>query len=272
MPIVLGELFSLRSEEASFRGLRQERRRRGEPFAIGQLRARPRVCGGGAHFRGYPRPRLHLISSKRVKREDKWYLEVLTIGPANSTVTSVVQLPDIGNRTQASLQPLYEEVSSLITAEIRRGALRPGSPLPPDAVMCEQLGVSRVTLRKALVTLANAGLLAPSTGRAWFVADSLVGELPNMLQSLTEVAAARGLRITSRVTLVHVREASWTRPTNSRSLRAVPCLRCDACGGSTMCRCPFTTCGYLSTSVHICPRSTSRPPPFIRRWSTTAFV
>ena len=74
--------------------------------------------------------------------------------------------------------------------------------------MCEQLGVSRVTLRKALVTLANAGLLAPSHGRAWFVADSLVGELPNMLQSLTEVAAARGLRITSRVTLVHVREAS----------------------------------------------------------------
>jgi GntR family transcriptional regulator len=74
--------------------------------------------------------------------------------------------------------------------------------------MCEQLGVSRVTLRKALDTLAQEGLLVPSHGRGWFVADSLLGELPNMLQSLTELAVARGLRASSRPVTVQVREAS----------------------------------------------------------------
>jgi GntR family transcriptional regulator len=120
----------------------------------------------------------------------------------------VAQLPGLGIRADASPRPLYEEISSVIRGEIHRGNFKPGSPLPPERVMCEQLGVSRVTLRKALVSLANDGLLVPSHGRAWFVADSLIGELPSMLQSLTELAFARGLRVTSRVTLVQVREAT----------------------------------------------------------------
>lgn len=96
----------------------------------------------------------------------------------------------------------------MITSEIERGALRRGAPLPPERAMCEQLGVSRVTLRRALGTLAERGLVAPSHGRAWFVTDSLLGELPNMLQSLSELAASRRLRATSRVLLAHCRAAS----------------------------------------------------------------
>jgi len=74
--------------------------------------------------------------------------------------------------------------------------------------MCEQLKVSRVTLRRALNTLADQGVLVPSHGRAWFVTDSLLGELPNFLQSLTEQAEARGLKATSRMMDAHVRGAS----------------------------------------------------------------
>ncbi len=74
--------------------------------------------------------------------------------------------------------------------------------------MSERLIVSRATLRKALTTLAERGLLSPSHGRGWFVTESLLGELPNSLQSFTELAAARGLRASSRIELSHVREAS----------------------------------------------------------------
>ena len=96
----------------------------------------------------------------------------------------------------------------MIASEIDRGALRPGAPLPPEREMCEQLGVSRVTLRRALGTLAERGMVTPSHGRAWFVTDSLLGELPNMLQSLSELAASRRLRATSLVLLARRRAAS----------------------------------------------------------------
>lgn len=96
----------------------------------------------------------------------------------------------------------------MIAAEIERGGIRRGAPLPPERTMCEQLGVSRVTLRKALGTLAEQGVLVPSHGRAWFVTDSLLGELPNLLQSLTEQAEARGLKAASRIMDAHVRGAT----------------------------------------------------------------
>ena len=97
----------------------------------------------------------------------------------------------------------------MIAAEIERGTLRRGTMLPPERTMCEQLGVSRVTLRAGhSATLAEQRLLVASHGRGWFVSDSLLGEPPNVLQSFSELAAARGLNATSRVQLAHVREAS----------------------------------------------------------------
>jgi GntR family transcriptional regulator len=118
------------------------------------------------------------------------------------------KFPNLGDRGRTLASPLHQEVGSVIAAEIERGGLRKGEPLPPERSMCEQLGVSRVTLRKALNSLAERGLLTPSHGRGWFVTDPMLGELPNMLQSLTELADARGLKATSRVRYAHVRASA----------------------------------------------------------------
>ena len=140
--------------------------------------------------------------------DDKWYSEVLTIGPVNSTVTVWFSCQTSGIGPRLRSDPCTRRSRRLITAEIRRGAFRPGSPLPPERVMCEQLGVSRVTCeRLCSPSLTTACWLPPTDGRG-SSPTPCSGELPNMLQSLTEVAVARGLRVTSRVTLVHVREAS----------------------------------------------------------------
>ena len=96
----------------------------------------------------------------------------------------------------------------MLANEIEKGTVRRGVPLPPERSVCEQMGISRVTLRRALSTLADRGLVVPSHGRGWFVNDTLLGELPNALQGLTEIAASRGLRVGSRVWLAHVREAT----------------------------------------------------------------
>ncbi|MDZ4045863.1 MAG: GntR family transcriptional regulator [Rhodoglobus sp.] len=50
-------------------------------------------------------------------------------------------------------EPLWIQAANLITAEIDSGVLKPGMRLPPERELCEQLGISRVTLRKAVQCL-----------------------------------------------------------------------------------------------------------------------
>jgi len=102
-------------------------------------------------------------------------------------------------------EPLWVQTVELITAEIERGTLRPGVRLPPERELCQQLGISRVTLRKALTHLVEAGVLSPSHGRGWYVsgpgtaAATTQRDWPNSLESFSETAARMGLEATSVV-------------------------------------------------------------------------
>ena len=95
---------------------------------------------------------------------------------------------------QPLVQPLYQEVAAVIASEIESGALRRGALLPPERLMCEQLRVSRVTLRRALGILQHEGKVVPSHGRGWFVNDTRLSELPNVLQGFSDLVTGRRLR------------------------------------------------------------------------------
>ncbi len=56
---------------------------------------------------------------------------------------------------------------------ILRGLLRPGDRLPPERELAEKLGVSRPSLREALGTLRERGLLEARAGSGVYVADVL---------------------------------------------------------------------------------------------------
>jgi len=90
----------------------------------------------------------------------------------------------------------------LLTA-IESGVYPPGTRLPGERVLSEQLQVSRSTLRGALQRLAETGAVANSAQRGWFVPRPVVGEPPSTLQSFTEMALARNLRPSATV-LSHV--------------------------------------------------------------------
>jgi GntR family transcriptional regulator len=95
--------------------------------------------------------------------------------------------------------PLYLQVHSAISRAIREGRLAPGDRLPTEREFCEQLSVSRATVRRALRQLVEEGLVEATVGRGSFVRSDYLAEPPNTLMSFSELAAARGLVPSSRI-------------------------------------------------------------------------
>jgi len=81
--------------------------------------------------------------------------------------------------------PLYHQLAQDLRRRILTGELPVGEPLPTEQKLCHQYGVSRITVRRGLDDLINAGLIERRRGVGTFVADkntitrstSLVGSL-----------------------------------------------------------------------------------------------
>jgi GntR family transcriptional regulator len=104
-------------------------------------------------------------------------------------------------------QPLYHRVYQEIVREIEGGTLQPGDRLPSERLICDELGVSRATVRRAIEDLIADGLVE-NRGRGSYIAGDAVGEPPNTLMSLSEVARSRGLDAGARVLGLDVRPAT----------------------------------------------------------------
>jgi GntR family transcriptional repressor for pyruvate dehydrogenase complex len=78
----------------------------------------------------------------------------------------------------------FEETVERLGTAIKVGLLAPGSKLPPERELAEQLDISRSTLRQALTTLVQSGHLVAARGRGGgtFVAETpplTVGPMPD---------------------------------------------------------------------------------------------
>lgn len=82
-----------------------------------------------------------------------------------------------GNRSEATMHAIKQ----LILA--RR--LRPGDPLPTEQVMCDELGVSRSSVREAIRKLEALDIVSVQQGRGTFVAEM-------SMQPLVETLVLRG--------------------------------------------------------------------------------
>lgn len=89
-------------------------------------------------------------------------------------------------------EPLYRRLMIGIEAEIASGALRPGDHLPGERDVADALGVSRVTVRKAIGGLVAAGLLERRHGARTFVRARVEKTLAN-LTSFSEDIRQRGM-------------------------------------------------------------------------------
>jgi DNA-binding GntR family transcriptional regulator len=117
------------------------------------------------------------------------------------------------------LAPKWQRVVERIVSDIEHGVLRTGSRLPSERDLCEQLDVSRVTLRRAFQALQERGVLRPSRGRGWFVAGRTGLDWPGTVESyvgaafrLGQTAGARLVRISTAPAGVADAEAFGIRP------------------------------------------------------------
>lgn len=123
-----------------------------------------------------------------------------------------------------SSRSLYEACAETLLHEIVRGALRPGQRLPSERSLADALGYTRLTVRRALQTLAKRRVLEPNERRGWQVRGGPVSEPLNTLMGFSEMARQRGLVASSHVLSLEHREATIDEAESLRVAAGAPLL------------------------------------------------
>jgi GntR family transcriptional regulator len=85
-------------------------------------------------------------------------------------VTALVLMHETsGGVTAGAGVPLHRQLFLVLHDEIARGAMPPGAALPTEQSLCDQFGVSRITVRRALADLADQGYIERRQGVGSFV-------------------------------------------------------------------------------------------------------
>ena len=119
---------------------------------------------------------------------------------------------------ESSAQPLYQQLQRALRGAIENGIIGPDDALPPERDLAETLGVSRITVRKAIDELVDDGLLIRKQGSGTFVSNRVEKNFTK-LTSFSEDMRARGREPRS----VWMNRAEGTvTPEESLTLRSSP--------------------------------------------------
>lgn len=104
--------------------------------------------------------------------------------------------------------PLTARVRQVLADRIGRGDLAAGEQLPTERELGDEFGVSRVTVRRALASLARDGLVYAIQGRGTFVASDRLAEPPNTLLSFHDLVANKHVAVAAQPLHADTRPAS----------------------------------------------------------------
>ena len=96
-------------------------------------------------------------------------------------------------------QPRHEQISDWLRAQIQAGIYAADTQIPSESQLTERFEVSRITVRRALQTLENEGLIYRRQGLGSFVKDTRVRQGLVRLTDFVEDMAQAGLEASSRV-------------------------------------------------------------------------
>lgn len=96
-------------------------------------------------------------------------------------------------------QPRHEQISDWLRMQIQEGIYAADAQIPSESQLTDQFDVSRITVRRALQTLENEGLIYRRQGLGSFVRDSRVRQGLVRLTDFVEDMAQAGLEASSQV-------------------------------------------------------------------------
>lgn len=93
----------------------------------------------------------------------------------------IVKLPDM----EPSNSPIYMQLAHTLRLQIMEGKIAAGDALPSERDLCEIMGASRVTVRKATELLIEEGLLSRRQGSGTYVTPRI--QAPGSFLSLIHI-------------------------------------------------------------------------------------
>jgi len=109
-------------------------------------------------------------------------------------------------RTQQSLPlhrgaglPLYQQIQQRLAHQIQTGVYKPSEPLPSIQKIAAQMGVSQMTVRQAVKSLCELGLIYSRQGKGTFISGVKLEKEFRHVLSFSEEARAHGATPHSRL-------------------------------------------------------------------------
>jgi GntR family transcriptional regulator len=118
----------------------------------------------------------------------------------------------VGARLRLDNRPLYIRAQEALIALLDSGTYQPGDQLPPEPELAQQLGISRSTLREAMRTFEERGLITRRQGVGTFVVRSsplIIESGLETLESVDTLVRRRGMAI--QTTNLHIQEKPAAR-------------------------------------------------------------
>ena len=95
--------------------------------------------------------------------------------------------------------PQYAKIKEALRGRIERGVLVPGDRVPSENQLASEFSVSRMTARRALLELAEDGVLLRTQGLGSFVADSRPMSSVTQVRNIAQEIALRGHSHSARI-------------------------------------------------------------------------
>src|SRR3984957_4661595 len=103
------------------------------------------------------------------------------------------------SKTPLNHLPLYAQVESVIIGRISSGSLPPGTRLPSEDELIQEHAVSRTTIRAAIQSLVQQGLVEIQRGKGTFVTQPKITQELTELTGFVEDMQALGRQATAKV-------------------------------------------------------------------------
>lgn len=120
-------------------------------------------------------------------------------------------------------KPKYIQIEDSILSQIKSGSLRPGDQIPTEADLCHTYQVSRMTVNKAILSLASKGYINRVAGKGSFVTNVHIQKpIVRIPRSFSEDMHSIGLTAGSRLVDYRIYRGCELPEAVSQALKTAP--------------------------------------------------